>query len=569
MSMHHRRLLLTLCLLAGTAAQGAGPRDNPLLEPKLPDLPDLYGNEAQDKTAPQPDEEFTPPRAPTVHRPATLRELASGSRLASPEMRAELQRQIAEYHNLTGNPDTALTTLLAARARDWLSFDNDKIALDAARLYHRLDLPIEAERLYAGLPEWQVPQDERQRFLIDRAQSHYDRGDNRKAAQMLEALGTPADLAIANRAESLRIRILMAQGRFSEINRLFEEQLGRPRNNLYTRYNLGVSMVAGGQTGEGIGQLDELGSIPAVDPEPLALRDQANLSLGWAFLQAGQGATARPFLRRVRLDSAASGKALLGLGWALLAPDGEPQQKTITRLQNCLEDPAQILQSTTAVMRRPARESCGKPKVFRYRRDLEFEAGEENAHKRLRGALAAWERLMNRPASDPSVQEALLARGYGLEQLQLPREAASAYRLAIQKLEKEQQNLQSIRQALLQKPLTLLDMNASEQAYLSELISSPQFQETRLSMKALQGYGQRLRALDGRLNKLTGGEKVRHEAIRQRLTRMQARHRSLLASYEDVLLRLAERQFEARSTQLNTYLKRARLSLAQLHGQGS
>jgi hypothetical protein len=48
----------------------------------------------------------------------------------------------------------------------------------------------------------------------------------------------------------------------------------------------------------------------------LALRDRANLALGFAYLQANQPEKARVPLERVRLNGAYSNKALLGLGWA-------------------------------------------------------------------------------------------------------------------------------------------------------------------------------------------------------------------------------------------------------------
>ena len=50
--------------------------------------------------------------------------------------------------------------------------------------------------------------------------------------------------------------------------------------------------------------------------ELLALKDKANLALGFAYLQANKPALAKPFLERVRLNGAQSTRALLGLGWA-------------------------------------------------------------------------------------------------------------------------------------------------------------------------------------------------------------------------------------------------------------
>jgi len=54
----------------------------------------------------------------------------------------------------------------------------------------------------------------------------------------------------------------------------------------------------------------------AATPELAALKDRANLALGFASLQANQPARARPALARVRLTGPYSNKALLGIGWA-------------------------------------------------------------------------------------------------------------------------------------------------------------------------------------------------------------------------------------------------------------
>jgi hypothetical protein len=54
----------------------------------------------------------------------------------------------------------------------------------------------------------------------------------------------------------------------------------------------------------------------AETPEMLALKDRANLAMGFAELQADQPAKAKVALERVRLNGPYSNKALLGTGWA-------------------------------------------------------------------------------------------------------------------------------------------------------------------------------------------------------------------------------------------------------------
>ena len=81
-------------------------------------------------------------------------------------------------------------------------------------------------------------------------------------------------------------------------------------------FNLGVALVRRGRLPEAIPHLDQVGRIATSSEELLALRDKANLALGFALLQAQRAADARPFLERVRLEGPYSSKALLGVGWA-------------------------------------------------------------------------------------------------------------------------------------------------------------------------------------------------------------------------------------------------------------
>ena len=85
---------------------------------------------------------------------------------------------------------------------------------------------------------------------------------------------------------------------------------------LYGQFNLGVALVRAGEAERGLALLDSVGQIQTQWPELMALRDKANLAIGYANLQAGEPAAARVALERVRLNGPLSSKALLGAGWA-------------------------------------------------------------------------------------------------------------------------------------------------------------------------------------------------------------------------------------------------------------
>jgi hypothetical protein len=102
----------------------------------------------------------------------------------------------------------------------------------------------------------------------------------------------------------------------------------------YVTYNQALSNMEQGQQQQAVALLEELSGKPrsVVDSlfftwfsplyaedeeeEKLALRDRANLTLGYTQLQLGDNPKAKQAFQKVRLDSLDSQAALLGLGWS-------------------------------------------------------------------------------------------------------------------------------------------------------------------------------------------------------------------------------------------------------------
>ncbi|MGB5630617.1 MAG: hypothetical protein WBM57_14720, partial [Woeseiaceae bacterium] len=84
----------------------------------------------------------------------------------------------------------------------------------------------------------------------------------------------------------------------------------------YAKFNVGVALVRSGRVDEAAVLLHELGEMDPFNEELTALRDKANVALGYALLQDGQFNAAKAPLQRVRMEGPFSNKALLGVGWA-------------------------------------------------------------------------------------------------------------------------------------------------------------------------------------------------------------------------------------------------------------
>ncbi len=276
---------------------------------------------------------------------------------------------------------------------------------------------------------------------------HYNSGDVAKAeAQLLSAQGRLPEYRIQDwqvayaqilfgRNQYADARTVLQSGNVDSVDayRYMNDSVEAVRTSAYRRFNLGVAMVHSGDEVKGLSLLDLVGRLKGSDGDLLALRDKANLTLGWHFLQAKQGATAMGILGRVRSEGRYSSTALLGMGWAQLAPAG--QKLARVRLSSDIDNsadplPAPLKNSLTqlGVLEPEMRGEVG-PKSFT--RD----GPPKDRQDGLRRALKFWTVLAERDSRNPEVQEGLLAIAYAFDGLYEDSSARDAYSRAIAALE--------------------------------------------------------------------------------------------------------------------------------------
>jgi len=267
---------------------------------------------------------------------------------------------------------SALTRLLAAQERNEVPHHAAESELMLGGLYlsygeHRLAGEI-FERVLAQSVEPELH--DRAWFFL--AKIWYQRGYLPEAEAALARITGELPEELEPQRHMLGAQVLMDQGRFAESLAVLEAWK-RPGDEWigYAKYNIGVSLVRLGQVEEGARVLDEVGRLDLENPAFAALRDKANVALGYAWLQASRPVEAKPSLQRVRLEGPFSNKALLGVGWS----DAETSN--------------------------------------------------------YQGALAPWLALHDRDLLDSAVQESLLAIPYAFAQLGADAQAAQHYNDAI------------------------------------------------------------------------------------------------------------------------------------------
>jgi hypothetical protein len=210
----------------------------------------------------------------------------------------------------------ALTRLLAYEHWSRVPHHAEEAQLLEGGLYLSLGMHNEAGERFQRLLTNDVPTGVRNRAWFYLAQVWYARGYLDRADAALRKVNGRMSPELEAQKELLFGNVLMHEGHYDEAIRLLSGWRGPQIWSAYARFNLGVALVRNGRLADADPFLTGVGTLFAATPELAALKDRANLALGFAYLQANQPARARPALARVRLNGPYSNKALLGTGWA-------------------------------------------------------------------------------------------------------------------------------------------------------------------------------------------------------------------------------------------------------------
>lgn len=378
----------------------------------------------------------------------------------------------------------ALTRLGASQDFNRLTHHATEAELLKGGLYLSLGEHEEAGRIFKALLNDNVPLDVRNRAWFYLAKVWYQRNYLEDSATALNSIrgALPGDLEPERHL--LEAQVLMYLNRYDEAIRALERwQPVGDRSDVwssYARFNIGVALVRQERVEEAAELLNEVGQIDTPTEELAALRDKANLALGFAWLKANRPSDAKKVLQRVRLEGPLSNKALLAVGWA------------------------------------------------------------DSAEKRFNKALAPWLELRDRDLLDAAVQESYLAIPYAYAQLDANGQAAEQYVSAVEAFSEESkridQSIQAIRDGGMLDAIVENDKadqvgwywqlqnlpDAPETRYLYHLLASHEFQEglknyrdLRLMQRNLNAWSQSVEAFNDMID-------TRHRAFDQRIPGLQS-----------------------------------------------
>ncbi|HET7794257.1 MAG TPA: hypothetical protein VFL64_12820 [Rhizobacter sp.] len=222
---------------------------------------------------------------------------------------------------------SAVTGLMVSQHFNRVSNHADEAEVLRGGLLLSYGMHKEAGEIFALLIEKGASPAVRDRAWFFLAKIRYQRGFFDAADDALNRIEKNLPPAMEEERALLKANVLMARGDYAgaaavlnalpDVNK--DVSKGSTSAALYARYNLGVALVRSGNPDGGSALLDQLGKAPTppqATEEFRALRDKANLALGFTALQAERPEAAGPYLERIRLNGPQSNKALLGFGWA-------------------------------------------------------------------------------------------------------------------------------------------------------------------------------------------------------------------------------------------------------------
>ncbi|MGZ5238665.1 MAG: tetratricopeptide repeat protein [Caldimonas sp.] len=226
----------------------------------------------------------------------------------------------ALFHFFQDHYFTSVTTLMASQHFGRVAHHDDEAEVLRGGMLLSYGLTKEAGQIFARLIDQGTSPAVRDRAWFFLAQIRYQRGYLPEAENALAQVESALPPQLEEERILLQANLLMAHGDYSAAADVLNGMSLKAPSSRYARYNLGVALLKLQGTprsiARGISLLDDIGRMPAENEEFRALRDRANVALGFTALSENDPRLARDYLQRVRLKSLQSNKALLGFGWA-------------------------------------------------------------------------------------------------------------------------------------------------------------------------------------------------------------------------------------------------------------
>jgi hypothetical protein len=211
---------------------------------------------------------------------------------------------------------SAITHLMVAAERPRSRNQINEANLLLADLYYGYGLYEESRQMFARLLTAEVSDSIQDRVWFNLARLRFEQGHREHARELLSRISNRLPGNIESERKYLLTNLYLDNAEYGKAadisNQIDSDSIWKK----YARYNLGAAMIEGDRYEQGKYILNAIGQNTSLASEQIALRDQANLSLGLRHLRMDLPDQALKTLTRIRLQGPLSNDALLASGWA-------------------------------------------------------------------------------------------------------------------------------------------------------------------------------------------------------------------------------------------------------------
>ena len=294
----------------------------------------------------------------------------------------------ALYHFYQEKYFSSITDLMVAKQRKPITTQNTDPELLLGGLYLYYGLHQNASSIFSELIENNTSHDVQDRAWFNIGKMSYQSQLYEDSQQALKNVKNTLSAEKNAERHNMLANIYLNKKDFTNAYDSLKQLKTHQDWEVYAKYNMGIALIKSGEPDKGTLLLHEISILKTDNVELKALKDKANIALGYAHIRQKQPGISTIYLKRVRLKGPLSAKALLGIGWA-------------------------------------------------YQQQYKFEQ-----------ALVAWMELRNWPVIDTAVQESLLAIPYTLEEMGKSKLALNHYTYASENYKKELDNLENVINAI-------------------------------------------------------------------------------------------------------------------------
>lgn len=429
----------------------------------------------------------------------------------------------ALYFAAEGDELKAMASLMLDDEKHALGKESDLAYIYLADNFNRQGLTADAGRYYLQVANnSNAKQSLRDTAWLEYAKLKYERGEYDAALKAVRSIQKSLDDKQTSEAAMITARALLAAGKTKEaVDAIPGSIKNSSRWALYQRYNIGSLLLGEYNNKYGAAVLHTISEIDnEKQPDLAALKDQANLALGYSLLKISKGGKARSYLQQVRLNTLMSNLALLGMGWSY--------------------------------------------------------AIEQNYEK----ALVYWLELHGRPLTSAYSYEAALAIPYAFGQAGAYNQSISYYKAALNRFESDASTMNRAKLAINSPAFGALVSGASndefawingwkldnehpENIFISLFMDSPEFQLELKQYRALLSLSSYVAAIASDISDHETQSGAPQPLLRQQHEQLTRNIDLAINEKQGALQRLASGILERYQKQLIQYTQQARFGMAQ------